>query len=293
MDWSNLTRYFSPDISSMNPMKDSLDVVSAARPKKSLGQNFLTDRNITEKIVAGLDITPENTVFEIGPGRGALTELLNTRSRRLYVLEKDRNLILALKQKMPYVQAICGDGLTFVWERLAGLESLKLVGNLPYNVASPMMWEIFSRLSRFERACFMVQKEVAGRLVAQPGTKAYGGLSVWIQTFVTPQILFHVSPGSFHPRPKVDSTVVGFVPKMVVGVHRRALTRTIHELFQKRRKQLGTILKTYWGPALEAWLDLEGLERTVRPEVLTPLQFHGLAEVLEKSWETLAYQNYP
>lgn len=258
-----------------------------ARPKKSLGQNFLTDRNITEKIVAGLHITPEDTVFEIGPGRGALTELLSTTPRKLYVLEKDRQLVRALKQKMPQVEAISGDGLTFVWERLERLDSLKLVGNLPYNVASPMMWEIFSRLNRFERACFMVQKEVAGRLVANPGTKAYGGLSVWIQTFVTPQILFNVSPGSFHPRPKVDSSVVGFVPKRVVGVHPNALARTIHELFQKRRKQLGTILKTFWGPSLEAWLEQEALDRRVRPEVLTPLQFHGLANVLEKSWEAL------
>ena len=274
-------------------MNASKDTPVSARPKKSLGQNFLTDRNITEKIVAGLHLCPDDTVFEIGPGRGALTDLLAPRVRKLYALEKDRYLVRELKRRMPGLLAINGDGLTFAWERLAKVPGIKLVGNLPYNVASPMMWEIFSRARGFERACFMVQKEVAGRLVAESGSRAYGGLSVWVQSFVIPRIGFHVSPGSFHPRPKVDSTVVIFEPGPTRPENPEGLAWVIHLLFQQRRKQLGTILKSFWGNDIEEWLAGEGLDRRVRPEVLTPRQFHCLGNLLEKRRKSALYQNCP
>jgi len=250
----------------------------ANRPKKSLGQNFLVDGNVIRKIVDQLDIDSEDTVFEIGPGRGALTHVLAQKTQRLMVLEKDRELVYALKARLPGLGVILGDGLEFAWETLAKVPSLKIVGNLPYNVASPIMWEVFGRVGAFAKCCFMVQKEVALRLEANPGTKAYGGLSVWVQTFAVPRILFHVSPHCFHPRPRVDSSVVGFVPRPLPGVDKARLTRTIHLLFQKRRKQLGTILKPFQTESLQAWMDEEGIDRRLRPENLTPKQFVGLSK---------------
>jgi 16S rRNA (adenine1518-N6/adenine1519-N6)-dimethyltransferase len=252
----------------------------AHRPKKSLGQNFLVDGNVVRKIVDQLAIDAGDTVFEIGPGRGALTRVLAQKTRRLIVLEKDRDLVYALKAQLPGLGCILGDGLEFVWESLGALPSLKMVGNLPYNVASPIMWEVFSRVCPFTRCCFMVQKEVALRLVARPGTKAYGGLSVWVQTFAVPRILFHVSPSCFYPRPKVDSTVVGFVQRTFPGVDHGKLARTIHLLFQKRRKQLGNILKLMWNDTVESWMEQEGIDRRARPENLTPEQFASLSRSL-------------
>ncbi|GAU09571.1 16S rRNA (adenine(1518)-N(6)/adenine(1519)-N(6))-dimethyltransferase RsmA [Desulfoplanes formicivorans] len=250
------------------------------RPKKSLGQNFLVDGNVIRKIVDQLAIEAGDTVFEIGPGRGALTRVLAQKAQRLFVLEKDRDLVYALKAQLPDLGCILGDGLDFVWETIGALPSLKVVGNLPYNVASPIMWEVFSRVCPFTSCCFMVQKEVALRLTARPGSKTYGGLSVWVQTFAVPRILFHVSPSCFYPRPKVDSTVVGFKQRPFPAVDHAKLAQTIHLLFQKRRKQLGNILKHVWSEQLEAWLEHEGIDRRARPESLTPEQFVTLTHCL-------------
>ncbi len=250
------------------------------RPKKSLGQNFLVDGNIIQKIVDSLGIESCDTVFEIGPGRGALTSILMQQAENIMILEKDRELVYALKARWPGLGAILGDGLAFVWESLEKVSSLKIVGNLPYNVASPIMWEVFSRVRTFRKCCFMVQKEVALRICAKPGSRVYGGLSVWLQTFTIPKVLFHVSPSCFYPVPRVESSVVEFIPRPLGDVDNVQLARTIHLLFQKRRKQLGTILKPFWDNRIAAWLEASGLDRRVRPENLTPEQFGELSSYL-------------
>ncbi len=247
------------------------------RPKKSLGQHFLVDGNMVRKMVNHLALHSCDTVFEIGPGRGALTQVLAEQTPHVIVLEKDPTLLYILKSQWPRLGAVLGDALDFVWEPLARLVPLTIVGNLPYNVASPVMWEIFSRVRSYQQCCFMVQKEVALRLVARPGTKAYGGLSVWVQTFAVPRILFHVPPSCFRPRPKVDSSVLGFVPRPGTGVDRARLASTIRLLFQKRRKQLGTILKPFWTQDLQTRLEKVGVERRMRPENLSPEQVRALS----------------
>lgn len=256
----------------------------ADRPKRSLGQNFLQDGNIARKIVDGLFLEHDEAVLEIGPGRGALTDLLLARSSRVFALEKDRDLAPALRRTRPELSVINGDGLSFCWEGLAPRGGIKIIGNLPYNVASPMMWEIVSRVPGLNRAVFMIQKEVALRLVAGPGSRTYGALSVWIQSFVRPELLFVVPPTVFKPRPKVDSAVVAFAP---LGGNERgggpALAETLHLLFQRRRKQIGSILKGRWSDGVEAWSLRHGVERTMRPENLTPEQFRSLAAVLGKT----------
>lgn len=251
------------------------------RPKRSLGQNFLTDGNIARKIVDGLAVQDGEAVLEIGPGRGALTDLLLARTSRVFALEKDRELGPALKRTRPGLGVISGDGLTFCWEGLAPQGGIKIIGNLPYNVASPMMWEIVSRVPRLNRAVFMIQKEVALRLTAGPGSKAYGALSAWVQSFVRTELLFIVPPTVFKPRPRVDSAVVAFVPLDTGPVSdRKALADTLHLLFQRRRKQIGAILKGRWSDEVQAWSMQHGIERTLRPENLTPEQLQSLAAIL-------------
>jgi len=249
-------------------------------PKKSLGQHFLKDKNICAKIVKALNLEPEDTVLEIGPGRGALTFLLEESPYRyFFALEKDWDLCLVLRQELPFLNLICADGLFFDWKRLNRFKKLKLVGNLPYNVASPLLWNIFGELFSYELAVFMVQKEVAERIVAKPGNKQYGLLSVWLQFFSKPKVLFSVPPGVFFPPPKVYSSVLVFYPRQVeisTG-EKKSLQKCLKVVFQQRRKQLQKILYNYLGYKVEEELESLNLDPKVRPEALSGEDFFRLA----------------
>ena len=256
--------------------------MTGRRPKKSLGQNFLIDRNIARKIVQQLFLRPDDTVLEIGPGQGALTRFIYGRVEEFIALEKDWQLASDLKKKWPELRLINTDALLFSWAKLKSVKQLKVIGNLPYNVASPIMWDLFSQLTTFNLAVFMVQKEVGLRLVARPKSKAYGALSVWVQNFVRPEILFFVSPNVFYPRPRVDSVVLCFEPRKVLlsNVQTQKLARTVRLLFQLRRKQLGRILRTYWNERIRFWFEEQGVSPKARPEELSPDQFRSLAQVI-------------
>lgn len=283
---------------------------SAQRAKKSLGQNFLQDANIARKIVRTLDIGPQDSVLEIGPGPGALTSIiLDAEPRRLVLVEKDTywagermrldgprrgvdsqeplmfpgSGALAMPEDgLPpdgRFSVLVADALSIPWKRFS--TPWKFIGNLPYNVASPLMWEIFSRAGGLQKAVFMVQKEVGQRIVAKPSTSAYGALSVWIQSFVAPTMEFIVPPQVFRPRPKVDSAVLSFLPLQRKGAEDRpafppgALAATLHFCFQRRRKQLGGIVKAAGGP--EGWSEELDIDPTLRPEALSVEIFHKLA----------------
>lgn len=254
--------------------------------KRSLGQNFLVDENIARKIVAQLEIGAEDLVLEIGPGPAALTRWLAAAGpRRLVALEKDWYWAGRLKEERPEVEALVADGLEFCWERLRREHNgagWKVVGNLPYNIASPLMWEIFSRASGLTRAVFMVQREVAERLAARPGNKSYGALSVWVQSFVRPRLAFVVRPQVFRPRPKVDSAVVVFTPAPPPeqSFDLKDLSWLVKRCFQQRRKQLQTILKPLWSESLEAALQDWGLTGLARPEELSASQFQEISRKL-------------
>ncbi|MDL2266861.1 16S rRNA (adenine(1518)-N(6)/adenine(1519)-N(6))-dimethyltransferase RsmA [Desulfovibrio sp. OttesenSCG-928-G15] len=251
------------------------------RAKKSLGQNFLKDANISRKIVAALDITAEDSVVEIGPGPGALTAIIAAmRPARLLLLEKDAHWAKERKAAAgPFTRVVIADALQMPWERFAA--PFKCIGNLPYNVASPLMWEIFSRASGLCRAVFMVQKEVGGRLAAKPGSGAYGALSVWVQSFVRPRQEFIVPPHVFVPKPKVDSAVLSFTP-LSDGEKGRfdpaALNGTLQSCFQKRRKQLGTIVRSAGGDP--KGLESIGIAPARRPESLSVQEFHALSGLM-------------
>lgn len=257
------------------------DAARRPRAKKSLGQNFLNDANIARKIVEALAVTSADTVVEIGPGPGALTGLLSGKlPARLVLVEKDEYWARERRETPPEngtrPEVLCADALGVAWEAFP--PGWKCIGNLPYNVASPLMWEIFSRSRTLARAVFMIQKEVGLRIVAQPGTSAYGALSVWVQTFMLPKIECIVPPQVFYPRPKVDSAVLSFVPRASVPAEadRAALSAVLRRCFQQRRKQLGTIFKGT-GVSEDSLPPGSGISFTLRPERLTPEQFLLLA----------------
>lgn len=251
------------------------------RAKKSLGQNFLQDQNICRRIVDAINLGPEDIIIEIGPGQGALTRFIAEGSpAKFTVLEMDDSLAERLDEDYPDLEVVRTDALKYPWESLNDLERCKIIGNLPYNVGSKLIWDIVSRVQTMEKAVFMVQHEVAMRLTAEPGNKAYGGLTAWVKNFAETRYLFKVPPTVFRPQPKVDSAVVAFTPLPVADWPENpdALSRLIKMLFQKRRKQLSTILKKHWSPEMADWFEIEGVNTKARPENLTPLQFLGLSK---------------
>lgn len=252
-----------------------------APPKRSLGQNFLVDQNISRRIFTTLNPLEGAPILEIGPGRGALTQVLLSHRGSVFALEKDEALAFWLGQTWPNLQVIHGDALRFCWEKLADLPGLFVVGNLPYNIASPLIWEIVSRAKNWSAMVFMVQKEVAQRLTAVAGNRIYGALSAWVGNFAVPCYEFTVAPHVFRPRPKIDSAVVRLLPHPDPAWDQaRGLSWTLKLLFQQRRKQLGRILKAQWSTDLEHWCAEWQVDRRVRPEELSPQALRTLSTIL-------------
>lgn len=255
------------------------------RPKRSLGQNFLQDPNVAAKIVAACGIEPTDTVIEIGPGRGALTgHILDAGPRAFLALEKDRELAALLARNHPRAAVALVDALRLDWARIDRLASVRLLGNLPYNIASPLLWDISACSLGFRRGVFMVQHEVAKRLTAGPGGREYGALTAWVAAHCRVEYRFKVPPTVFVPRPKVDSAVVALtpLPAQERPTEPAALSRLLKLLFSLRRKQLGHILKRVWDEEVAAYFEAQGLAGRDRPENMSPKQLSGLSILLKK-----------
>ncbi|MDQ3830913.1 MAG: 16S rRNA (adenine(1518)-N(6)/adenine(1519)-N(6))-dimethyltransferase RsmA, partial [Candidatus Tectomicrobia bacterium] len=184
------------------------------RPKKRFGQHFLVSPTILNGILRLAELTPEDVVVEIGAGTGTLTEALGSRVGRLLALELDRDLIAPLRQRFadrPHVEIVHADALTFDWDQLAA--PIKVVANLPYGTAVAILLRLLKQRSRLGCAVIMLQREVAERLYARPGTKAYGSLTLLTQWHASVDKGFHVPPSAFSPPPKVMSTVVRIIPR--------------------------------------------------------------------------------
>jgi 16S rRNA (adenine1518-N6/adenine1519-N6)-dimethyltransferase len=264
------------------------------RAKKSLGQNFLVDPGAQRRIVAALEPSPRDEVLEIGPGRGALTRHLVGKVRRLVAVELDDALAEAACAEFGNaLEVVSGDVLELPLERLsADVPALKVVGNIPYNITTPLIFHLLERRPRPALIVLMVQREVADRILAQPGGKEYGALTVGVRSVADVERLFHVPRGAFRPAPNVDSTVVRIRPHAPPRLspreeeELRRLTRTV---FAWRRKQLQKILRSAPGyalsPAALAGVAAEtGLALEARPETLAPDRFIALARVLRR-WQ--------
>lgn len=255
-----------------------------ARAKRRLGQHFLTDRRILERIADALGVTPADTVLEIGPGPGGLTEVLAARVGKLVAIEKDADLVPALRARVPGATVVEADALEADWHALAGPEFL-VAGNIPYNITSPLLDKALAP-PRPRRIVFLVQREVADRVGAEPGAEAYGALSVGVQAVAQAERLFTVPAGAFHPRPQVDSAVLRLTPlaePVVEDDEVAPFRRLVVGLFGFRRKQMGRGLRELTGweaPLVERALATAGIPPTVRPETVSPRAFAGLLRAL-------------
>ena len=234
--------------------------------RKRFGQNFLVDQGIIGAIVSAINPQRGDTVVEIGPGLGAITEPLMQRVDHLHVVEIDRDLIARLKkQHAPERMTIHeGDALAFDFGSIG--RDLRLVGNLPYNISTPLLFHLADYPEHVRDMHFMLQKEVVERMVAEPGDADFGRLSVMLQYRFWLEWLIDVPPESFSPAPKVDSAVVRLIPKPVSELHAKSLEKlgqVVQTAFSQRRKMLRNTLKSLLGDA--GFVEL-GIDPTLRAE---------------------------
>ncbi len=265
------------------------------RPRKRFGQNFLHDPGVIARILAAVNPAPGDRLVEIGPGRGAITQGLLAAAGSLDAVELDRDLIEPL-------QAVCAgrgelrvhsaDALKFDFRALAGGARLRIVGNLPYNISTPLLFHLLDQAEAVHDMHFMLQKEVVERMAAAPGSKAYGRLSVMLQARCRVEYLFTIGPGAFNPPPKVESAFVRLVPhaESVQTVENPALfERVVALALSQRRKTLRNTLK----PLLTAELmQAHGIDPAARAEQLALRDFILLAE-LAKSAGGPDQKSYP
>jgi 16S rRNA (adenine1518-N6/adenine1519-N6)-dimethyltransferase len=255
-----------------------------ARPKKSFGQHFLHERRYIERIVAAIAPHPDDFMVEIGPGEGALTLPLLAAAKRLTAIELDTDLIPPLEAKaagagelsIVHADVLKVDFTTLA--RQAGAARLRIAGNLPYYISSPILFHCIEHAAAITDMHFMLQKEVVDRMAAEPGSKVYGRLSVMLQLACRVEPLFDVPPGAFRPPPKVDSAVVRLIPIADDARHDADPVRLygiVKAAFAQRRKTLAN--------ALRQWMDADsirqaGIDPKARAETLAPSDFVALAK---------------
>ena len=259
-----------------------------APPKKNLGQHFLVDRRYIDMIVLAVDPKPGDRLVEIGPGQGAITLPLLRRHGELTVIEFDRDLITPLMEASEGVgrlTVIHKDVLQVDFGKLAADDGhaaarIRLVGNLPYNISSPILFHALEHAAAVQDMTFMLQKEVVDRMAAGPGSKVYGRLGVMLQAYCRVEALFDVPPGAFRPPPKVDSAVVRLVPLPAdaIGIADHALfARVVRDAFGQRRKTLRNALQQVCsGEDIAA----AGLRPEARAEQIEVADFKQLANHL-------------
>ena len=250
--------------------------------KKHLGQNFLHERGVIEKIVLAIDPQPGDRLVEIGPGQGALTLPLLDRHGALTAIEFDRDLLAPLAaaaQGHGALTLLNADVLDVDFSALADGARIRLVGNLPYNLSSPILFHALDHAPAIRDMHFMLQKEVVERMAAAPGSKVYGRLSVMLQAYCAVTPLFKVPPGAFRPAPKVDSAVVRLLPRAPsdIGIDDPAgFAQVVRAAFGQRRKTLRNALS---GVADSAMIEAAGLRPDARAEQLSVADFIRLAKL--------------
>jgi 16S rRNA (adenine1518-N6/adenine1519-N6)-dimethyltransferase len=265
---------------------------SAFKPQKRLGQNFLIHERVIEIILRLLNLSAADEIVEIGPGLGFLTRRLALVAAKVWAVEIDRFLVGWLTQsplaRQAGVQLIHGDILKISLDELLPEHKVKLVANLPYSISTEVLFRLLDCREHFSSLVLMLQKEVAERIAAQPGTKSYGTLSVWTQVHGRIAEKVQVSPEAFFPRPKVRSTILRmeFFPEpLVSGHHLSVLRGVVRAAFGQRRKTLANALSGWLKMGrgqIEDLLRSEGIDPRQRGETLSVSQFVGLARALEQ-----------
>ncbi|HCY63659.1 MAG TPA: 16S rRNA (adenine(1518)-N(6)/adenine(1519)-N(6))-dimethyltransferase [Oxalobacteraceae bacterium] len=251
-------------------------------PRKRFGQNFLTDQGVLHDIIRAIDPQPDDAMVEIGPGLAAMTRLLLESLRQLHVVELDRDLVMRLQKNFEPARLLIhsADALQFDF---AGIpvpdeKKLRVVGNLPYNISSPLLFHLAQIADRVQDQHFMLQKEVVERMVAEPGGKAYGRLSVMLQWRYYMELLFVVPPTAFDPPPQVDSAIVRMIPlQNPLACDESRLAQVVTKAFSQRRKVIRNCLA---GMFTEQDLVDAGIDPQARPETVPVAQFVALARRL-------------
>ncbi len=259
------------------------------RPKKFLGQNFLVDENIARKIVSALEIHPGDIVIEIGPGQGVLTKYISAQTDNLIAVELDRSIHDKLSAEYSgRAEIIHKDFLKFDLEKdlneildvkISGKVKLKVIGNIPYNITTEILFRLFDSADIMDSAVLMMQKEVAKRLTAQPNTKEYGILAVQTQFSSDPKILFGVPPTAFFPKPNVESSIVrfGFGENKYKVADKQLFRSLVRNSFGQRRKTMKNSLKRFFEMNDVSFDEIE-FDFSRRAESLSILEFTQLSD---------------
>jgi len=263
---------------------------SSHQAKKRFGQNFLHDSGIIDRIVKSMSIKQDDNILEIGPGLGAITTQILAITKSINVIELDRDIIPKLKFNCDglgdlhilQTDALKVDYNQFSQDALQQDRLLRVVGNLPYNISTPLLFHLFTYLEKIKDMHFMLQKEVVLRMAANPGSKAYGRLSVMTQSVCDVQMLFLVPPESFIPVPKVESAIVRLKPreKALQIQDRELLALIVMEAFNQRRKTLRNV----WKNRIDAkTLESLDINPTLRPEMISLHEFVLVSNYLSDS----------
>lgn len=253
---------------------------------KNLGQNFLVEETIVNRIARAAELTPADTVLEIGPGIGTLTQSLALTGAQVVAVELDKRLIPVLQETVgsyANVRVVQGDILKIKIPEVVGTKGFKVCANLPYYITTPIIMNLLEQKLPLERLVVMVQKEVAQRMTATPGGREYGAISVAMQYYTEPRIAFVVKAGSFLPAPKVDSAVLVCKRRATPPVEvadEKVFFRVVTAAFSVRRKMLSNSLKNMGGLAGEQvtqWLQKAGIDGKRRAETLSLQEFAQLA----------------
>lgn len=269
----------------------------ALQPKKSLGQNFLTDPHVLDKMIAAAALDRQTGVLEVGPGVGALTERLSAAAGAVLAVEIDRRLVPVLQENFAdtaNVHIVQGDILALdvahlIHTRLVGMQKYVVVANLPYYITSAVIMHVLAAGVPFERLVFMTQKEVAERMAAQPGGKDYSMLSVAVQYYASVKTVARVPAHVFIPRPKVDSAVVCLEPHQTAPVavqSEETFFSVVQSGFRERRKTLANNIKTHllpdWSKAqVNEWLTGLDIDPQRRAETLSQAEFARISNALD------------
>lgn len=252
-------------------------------PRKRFGQHFLKDENVLRNMMQCIALEKTDRVVEIGPGLGALTQYLLSQLNHLDAVELDRDLILILKEKFSPQQLTIHaiDALDFSYASLSKTKAdLRVVGNLPYNISTPLLFKLFSEIDCIRDMHFMLQKEVVLRLTAEVGSADYGRLSVMSQFFCDNDYLFTVPAEAFDPPPKVESAIVRLTPKKQIALTQQefdTFSAVVKEAFTYRRKKLGNCLKKYIdSKALEAL----NIDPHLRPQDVSVSEFVRISQAI-------------